>query len=507
MRRALFRTKTLSHEDYADSGLRRCLSVLDLTLLGIGAIIGTGIFVLTGITAATQAGPGVVLSYVIAGVACVFAALAYAELASSVGGCGSAYGYSYAAFGELFAWIIGWDLILEYGFSVAAVANGWSGYFKDGLTALGMGLPHALTSAPCHVVPPEWTDTLNSVLSKIGFILPVHPETEACRGAIMNLPAASVILVLMVLLAIGVKQSAKTNAVMVLIKFATIAVFVAVAVFHINPDNWSPFLPFGWLSWVGEGADKKAIGAVAGASIVFFAYIGFDAVTTAAEETGNPQRDLPTGIIASLAICTVLYILVSALMTGIISYKELNVSSPASHALISMGMNTAAAFVSAGVVTGLISVMLVLYYGLTRIIFAMSRDGLLSPFFAAISPATQTPLRVIVICGLVMAFIAGVMPLGELAQLVNIGTLAAFVMVCVGVIALRISRPELPRPFRTPFSPLIPILGAVTCALMTLTLPRLTWERFGVWLIIGMVIYFTYSIKHSQLARAQSASR
>ncbi len=497
---ALFRTKTLSHEDYADSGLHRCLSVFDLTMLGIGAIIGTGIFVLTGITAATQAGPGVVLSYVIAGVACVFAALAYAELASAVGGCCSAYGYSYAAFGELFAWIIGWDLILEYGFSVAAVANGWSGYFKDGLTAVGLGLPHSLTSAPCHVIPPGWVRAFNGTFSGIGLGLPVHPETEVCRGAIMNLPAAGVILVLMVLLAIGVKQSARTNTVMVLIKFATIAVFVGVAAFHINAGNWSPFLPYGWLSWTGEGA-------IAGASIVFFAYIGFDAVTTAAEETGNPQRDLPRGIIYSLGVCTVLYILVSALMTGIISYRELNVSSPASHALISLGMNTAAAFVSAGVIVGLLSVMLVLYYGLTRIIFAMSRDGLLSPFFAAISPATRTPLRVIVICGLVMAFIAGVMPLGELAELVNIGTLAAFVMVCGGVIALRINRPHMPRPFRTPYSPLVPILGAVTCLLMMLTLPRLTWERFGVWLVIGLVIYFTYSIRHSGLAGNQSLPR
>ncbi len=500
----LFRTKALSHEAYAASGLRRCLSAFDLTLLGIGAIIGTGIFVLTGITAATQSGPAVVMSYVIAGVACVFAALAYAELSAAVGGCGSAYGYSYAAFGEFFAWIIGWDLILEYGFATAAVANGWAGYLKDGLTAVGLGLPRELTSAPCHVLPPEWTHTLNGIFSTIGFSLPQRPETEACRGAIMNLPAAGIILVLMVLLAIGVKQSARTNAIMVYIKLATVAVFVGVAVFFVNAENWSPFLPFGWLEWVGEGADRRSIGAIAGASVVFFAYIGFDAVTTAAEETGNPQRDLPTGIIASLAICTVLYIVVSALMTGVVSYKELNVSSPASHALLSLGMNAAAVFVAVGVIIGLVSVMLVLYYGLTRIIFAMSRDGLLSPFFASVLPMTQTPVRVIVLCGVVMACIAGVMPLGELAELVNIGTLAAFVMVCMGVIVLRFTRPELRRPFRIPFSPLVPLLGAVCCFLMMLTLPPLTWARFGGWLIIGLVIYFAYSLWHSKLATAQA---
>ncbi len=464
MASSIFRTKSV---EQPDAGLKRCLSAFDLTLLGIGAIIGTGIFVLTGIAAANQAGPAVVLSFIFAGIACAFAALAYAELASTVGGCGSAYGYSYVAFGEFFAWIIGWDLLLEYAISVAAVANGWSGYFNNALAAMGMGLPEVFTKAPA-------------------------------LGGIINLPAVSIILILMGLLIVGVKQSAQLNMGMVFVKLLAIIIFIGVAVFNVHPENWHPFMPYGWFSTLPDG---KTIGVLAGASLVFFAYVGFDAVSTAVEEAKNPQRDVPIGIIASLVFCTLIYIIVSGLLTGIVNYSQLGVSSPVAHALQLVGVNWASALVSTGVIAGLTTVMLVLYYGLTRIIFAMSRDGLLSSFFAEVNPKTQTPVRVIVICGLVMALIAGFFPLGELAELVNIGTLAAFVLVCFGVIILRIRRPHLPRPFKNPFSPLFPVLGMLSCGALMAFLPATTWLRFIVWLAMGLIVYFTYSIRHSKLAQ------
>ena len=465
----IFRTKHIRADDLGEQGLKRCLSAWDLAFLGIGAIIGTGIFVLTGIAAATQSGPAVVLSFVLAGIACTFAALSYAELASSVGGCGSAYGYSYSAFGELIAWIIGWDLLLEYGISVAAVANGWSGYFNNALIAMGLPLPELLTKAPK-------------------------------MGGLINLPATTIILILMFLLIMGVKQSAKANNAMVFVKLITISIFIGVAAFNVNPDNWHPFMPFGWFD---KAPDGKTSGVLAGASIVFFAYVGFDAVSTAAEEAKNPQRDLPFGIVTSLGFCTVIYILVSGLLTGVVNYRELNVSSPVAHALKLIGFNWASALISTGVIAGLTTVMLVLYYGLTRIIFAMSRDGLLSSFFSEVNPKTQTPVRAIVICGVIMALIAGFMPLGDLAELVNIGTLAAFVLVCLGVIVLRITRPDMPRPFRTPFSPLFPVLGMLSCGALMGFLPTLTWLRFVVWLVLGLIVYFVYSMHHSHLAKKQ----
>lgn len=462
----LFRTRTLKHEDYADSGLKRCLSAFDLTLLGIGAIIGTGIFVLTGIAAANQAGPAVVLSFIIAGVACAFAALAYAELAASLGGCGSAYGYSYSAFGEFIAWMIGWTLLLEYGMSVAAVANGWSGYFGNALASMGLHLPKAITT---------------------------HPE----NGGIVNLPAVLVILALMGLLIVGVKESARLNAVMVGVKLFTIVVFLAAATGHVDPTHWTPFMPYGWFSRTPGG---ETVGVLAGASLVFFAYVGFDAVTTAAEEAKNPQRDLPIGIVGALAICTVVYIAVSGVLTGVVSYKELGVSSPVAAALLSLGHRWASGLVAVGVIAGLITVMLVLYYGLTRIIFAMARDGLLPPFFATVHARTQTPVNTIVVVGLLCALFAGVLPLGKLAELVNIGTLFAFVMVCGGVVLLRRTQPDLPRPFKLPWNPVIPVLGALSCGALMAFLPQHTWERFIGWLVAGVVFYFAYSMRHSKLA-------
>lgn len=463
----LFRKKPVGY-DGTEYGLKRCLSAFDLTLLGIGAIIGTGIFVLTGHAAATQAGPAVVLSFVVAGLACAFAALAYAELASSVGGSGSAYGYSYAAFGELIAWIIAWDLILEYGVSVAAVANGWSGYFNNALEAIGLPLPEELTKGPF-------------------------------AGGIVNLPAVAIILALMVMLIVGVKESARLNNFAVAIKLLTIVVFIAVAAFNIKPENWSPFAPFGWFA---HSADGKPIGILAGASLVFFAYVGFDAVSTAVEEAHEPQRDVPIGILGSLVFCTIIYIVVSGLLTGIVPYTELNVSSPVAHALLEIGFNAASALVAAGVIAGLTTVMLVLYYALTRIITAISRDGLLPSYFSVVNNKTRTPVRTTVIMGVAMAIMAGFLPLGVLAELVNIGTLAAFVLVCGGVIALRISHPDMPRPFKMPGGLLLPILGVLSCGALIAFLPWETHLRFIGWLALGLLIYFAYGLRNSKLAYA-----
>ncbi|MBY0562416.1 MAG: amino acid permease [Hyphomicrobium sp.] len=463
----LFRKKSVAYDD-SDFGMKRVLSALDLTLLGIGAIIGTGIFVLTGVAAATQSGPAVVLSFVVAGLACGFAALSYAELASSVGGCGSAYGYSYAAFGELIAWIIAWDLILEYGVSVAAVANGWSGYFNNALTAIGLGLPPEFTKGPF-------------------------------AGGIVNLPAFGIVFLLMIMLIIGVKETARVNAAMVAVKLGTIAIFLAVAIFNIHPENWTPFAPFGWFEHNAEG---RPVGILAGASLVFFAYVGFDAVSTAVEEARDPQRDVPRGLIGSLIFCTIIYIVVSGVLTGIVNYTELNVSSPVAFALQKIGYNWASALVAAGVITGLTTVMLVLYYALTRIIVGVSRDGLLPPYFSVVNRRTHTPVRTTVIVGFVMAVMAGFIPLGVLAELVNIGTLAAFVLVCAGVISLRFSHPDLPRPFKMPGGLIIPTLGILSCGALIAFLPFETHLRFIVWLAVGLVIYFVYSIRHSRLAVA-----
>ncbi len=462
----LFRTRMQRHEDYEGSGLKRCLSAFDLMLLGVGAIIGTGIFVLTGIAAATQAGPAVVLSFVVAAVACAFAALCYAELAASLGGCGSAYGYSYSAFGEVTAFLIGWILLLEYGMSVAAVANGWSGYFGNALHALGLTLPEALTRQPSN-------------------------------GGLCNLPAMLVIFSLMGLLIVGVKESARLNAVMVTIKLVTIVVFLGVAFGNVEAANWTPFMPFGWFSRTPDG---HTVGVLAGASMVFFAYIGFDAVTTAAEEARNPQRDLPIGIVGSLMFCTVIYIAVAGVLTGVVSYKELNVASPVAHALELLGHRWASGLVAAGVIAGLLTVMLVLYYGLTRIMFAMARDGMLPQLFCAVNKKTQTPVANIVIVGTVCALFAGFIPLGKLAELVNIGTLSAFVMVSLGVMTLRRTQPDLPRPFKLPLNPLLPILGVLSCGALMVFLPEDTWYRFIGWVALGVVFYFSYSMKNSALA-------
>jgi APA family basic amino acid/polyamine antiporter len=454
MLRKMLRKKQIGH--YHDSSLHRTLSAFDLTLMGIGAIIGAGVFVLTGVAAATKAGPAVILSFGVAGLAAMFAALAYAELASSVGGSGSAYSYSYAGFGEFVGWLVGWNLILEYAMSVSTVAIGWSGYVVNLFEATGIHLPVSITSGPF-------------------------------EGGVVNLLAIFIILSLSGLLCLGVRQSARFNAVVVYIKLLTIAAFILVAMFNVNPHNWQPFLPFGWS------------GVMEGAALVFFAYIGFDALSTAVEETVNPQRDIPIAIIASLIGCTIIYIVVAALLTGIVSYTTLNVASPVADALLTIGYHTMAGLTAAGAIAGLTTVMLVMSYGLTRICLVISRDGLIPPAFAKINPQTHTPIRAILITGIIMALVSGFAPIGRAAELVNIGTLTAFTFVCIGVVVLRATHPEMERPFKLPFNPAIPLLGVAFCLYLMSQLSDVTWWRFLAWTVVGIGIYFFYSHKNSKL--------
>lgn len=452
----LFRKKDIAGSLDNESHLAKCLSLFDLTFLGVGAIIGAGIFILTGIAAATQAGPAVILSYVVAGFACAFAALSYAELAASIGGCGSAYGYAYAGFGELLAWIVGWDLLLEYSISVSAVSVGWSGYANDFLLSMKLHIPNYLLHGPVD-------------------------------GGMFNILAFSIIAALTALLIMGVKSSTRFNNVMVLIKLLVIFIFIAIASTEVRAENWSSFLPFGWS------------GVMKGASLIFFAYVGFDAVSTAAEEAINPQRDLPRGIIGSLLICTVLYIIVAGLLTAIAHYTTLNVSSPISHSLLVLGHKTAAGLIGVGAIAGLTTVMLVLFYGLTRVFLAMSRDGLLPKIFAKTNHNTKTPIRIILLCGILMASFAATTPITILAELVNIGTLFAFIIVCAGVLYLRKTQPEMDRPFKTPGMPYVPVLGIISCFYLICNLPMITIIRFTVWMVLGLIVYFGFSRGNSAL--------
>lgn len=450
----LLRTKPLEH--FNQSPLRRCLKASDLVFLGVGAVIGAGVFVLTGVAAATAAGPAIILSYLLSGIACAFTAFSYAELSSAIGGSGGAYGYAYAGLGEFFAWIIGWSLILEYGVSVSAVAIGWSGYLDNILQSVGIHLPSTI----------------------------IH---SASAGGIVDLPAMVIILILTALLCLGVRHSTRLNNIIVFIKFLAIAIFIIAATKHFHLSNWKPFLPFGWQ------------GVLHGAAIIFFAYIGFDAVSTAAEETINPQKNLPIGIIGSLVLCTIIYIVVAGLLTGVAHYGTLNVASPVSAALLGVGEHFAAGFVAAGAIAGLTTVMLVMFYGLTRIFYAMSHDGLLPKVFSQIHPTTHSPIRVILTCGILISIISGFMSMSAVAELVNIGTLAAFVVVSLGVIVLRIRNPQMHRPFKVPFYPLTPILGILLCSLLIYSLSHTTQIRFLIWMAIGIVGYFAYGYKHSVL--------
>lgn len=449
---------TLPEED--TGGLMRCLSGFDLTLLGIGAIIGAGIFVLTGVVAATKTGPAIVLSYIIAGLACLFSALSYAELATAIGGCGSAYAYAYVGFGEIIAWMVGWDLLLEYSITISTVAVGWSSYVRSLLQAFSIRIANIVTVGP---------------------------------GIAIDFLALCIISVISALLIWGVRSSTRFNNIIVGVKLLVILLFIIVASRHVNPDNWHPFLPFGW------------IGVAKGASLIFFAYIGFDAVSTSAEEVVNPQRNLPIGIIGSLFVSTLLYIVISALLTGMVSYRSLDVASPISDALIAIGYQGMAGVISVGALAGLTTVILVLFYGLSRIFFAIARDGLLPKYFSVLNPKTKTPMRIIVVCGIWMALISALFPINLLTELVNIGTLVAFTLVCLGVLILRKTQPHMHRPFKTPFMPYVPILGMVSCLYLIANLPWLTILRFVVWFIVGMGIYFSFGRKHSLLAKRTSA--
>lgn len=453
---SLFRRKPIAESE--DHGLKRVLGALDLTTLGVGAIIGTGIFVLTGVAAAKYAGPGLVLSFLLAGIICAFAALCYSEFASTVPASGSAYTYSYTAFGEVIAWILGWDLILEYGFASAAVASGWSGYFQSLLSGFGLELPHALTSA-------------------------FSPE----KGTYFDITAFLITLIIAFLLTRGVKEASRANGIMVAVKLLVVLIFIGVGVFYVQPANWHPFLPFGMA------------GVTTGAATVFFAYIGFDAVSTAAEEVKRPQRDLPIGIIASLTICTVLYIIVSLILTGIVPYQMLNVSDPVAFAFEFVQLNGLAWIVSLGAITGITTVLLVMMYGQSRLLYSMSRDGLLSPVFSKISGKGQTPATGTWIASIIIALFSGFIPLGDLAELTNIGTLFAFAVVSLGIIVLRRNHPNLKKGFRVPLVPWIPIISALGCVYLMSRLAMLTWIVFFIWLFVGLIIYFLYGRNHSLL--------
>jgi basic amino acid/polyamine antiporter, APA family len=475
----LLKTKSIEQlvgdAEHGGKGLKRTLTGLDLTLLGIGAIIGTGIFVLTGTAAANQAGPAIVLAYVAAGLACGFAALCYAEFAAMIPIAGSAYTYAYATLGEIFAWMIGWDLILEYAVGSMTVAVGWSGYFQRILAGFGITLPAWMAAAPA-----------------------------TAEGALVNLPAMIIVAVITALLVVGVRESARFNAVIVAIKLVAIVFFIVVGVTYVQPANWSPFMPYG------------PQGIAAAAAVVFFAYIGFDAVSTTAEEAKNPARDLPIGIIASLVICTALYLAVAGILSGIIpvvQYKDdpQFLNAPVGYALAVIDKDWAAGLVSAGAVAGITSVLLVMLMSQPRIFFSMSRDRLLPEGVSKVHPRFRTPYITTIITGAVVAIVAGLTPINVLGEMTSIGTLFAFVIVCAAVLILRSKRPDARRPFKVPFGPVFPILGVVSCLYLMVNLTVMTWVRFLVWLDLGMIIYWFYGRTHSPLvdiaeSRARSAS-
>src|SRR5213596_2968007 len=469
----------LQTEALTDHSLKRALGALNLTMLGIGAIIGTGIFVLTGTVAALNAGPAVVLSFVIAGVASIFAALCYSEFASLVPMAGSAYTYGYATLGELVAWIIGWDLVLEYALGAVTVAIGWSGYVVSFLHDIGFDVPCALSAAR-------------------GTVVQCHDGSTV--AAVFNLPAV-IIIAVTTLLVIGIKESATTNNVIVFIKLAVVLLFIVFAAPAVNPANWHPFIPpaegsghFGW------------DGVVAGGGIVFFAYIGFDAVSTAAQEARNPQKDMPIGIIGSLLICTLLYILVSGIATGVVPFRELNVPDPIAVAADRAGLGWMATLIKLGAIAGLSSVILVMLLGQSRVFYSMSRDGLLPKFVNKVHPKFQTPYLTSIFTGILVAFFSAILPIRDAASLVSIGTLLAFVIVSIGIVVLRTREPNLPRAFKTPAVWAVAPLGALSALYLMVSLSWRTWERLIIWFVIGMVVYFTYGVRHSRLA-ARDADR
>ena len=489
----------LTKEAYevGENTLRRSLGPVNLITLGIGAIIGAGIFVLTGQAAALHAGPAVALSFVFAGITCAFAGLCYSEFASIIPIAGSAYTYGYATLGELVAWIIGWDLVLEYAFGAATVASGWSGYFMSLLEQLHI-----------YILPPQFTTTYGNVLYLYGQRwLPAASLPSTVNAAslphvtgVFNFVAFFAILVVTAVLVIGIKESANLNSAIVIVKLTIVGIFLVLGgsyLFH-HPElarvNWHPFIP------PAEGPGRFGFGGItAGAASVFFAYIGFDAVSTAAQEARNPQRDMPIGILGSLVVCTLLYILVSTVLTGLVNYRSLDVGDPVAVGIDVTGVSWGSLLVKIGAVFGLGTVMLVMLLGQSRVFYSMSKDGLLWKWASAVHPKFRTPWISNIVVGTIVAFLPALLPIDKLAALVNMGTLLAFMIVCAGVWILRRRHPNMERPFRTPLVPLVPILGICSAFYLMIKLPLLTWEVLIVWLVIGLAIYFTYSVKHSKV--------
>lgn len=457
--------QVLSEAESGGQRLRRSLSAFDLTIIGIGAIIGAGIFAITGKAAAVNAGPAITLSFVLSALACACAGLCYAEMAAMIPVAGSAYTYAFATMGELTAWLIGWGLVLEYAVGAITVAISWSGYFVKFLQGFGI------------LLPPQWT---------MGYLSTYQGADGFMHHGILNLPAIALVIIVTLVLIVGVKESARATGIIVAIKVVTVLAFVALGAQYVKPANWSPYMPFG------------ISGIIGGAGVIFFAYIGFDAVTTMSEEAKNPQRDIPIGILASLAICTVLYIVVSAVLTGIVPYTELNVAAPVALGLERAGIQWGAYLVSFGALAGLGSVVLVMMMGQPRVFMAMSRDGLLPDAISKIHPKYHTPYRSTMITGTVVALASSTLTVDIAGELTSMGTLFAFVLVCVGVLVLRQRDPGAARPFRTPFVPVVPLVGTAVCLALMLFLDRKTQIYFGIWIIIGLLIYFLYGESHSK---------
>ncbi|HZL08420.1 MAG TPA: amino acid permease [Prolixibacteraceae bacterium] len=504
----LFITKPMSvlmTESKSDQGLRKSLSALNLTTLGVGAVIGAGIFVLTGQAAAQYAGPAIVISFLISGFACLLAGLCYAEFASMIPISGSAYTYAYATMGEFVAWIIGWDLILEYLFAASTVAVGWAGYVVSFLKDFGIIIPAQFTAAWGSVlvnIPQVGWTSITPELTKNLATSGIAVDSLPHLSGILNLPAMFVVAAISLLLLIGIRESAKFNNVMVIIKVFVILLFIGIGFMFVNKANWHPFIPKNTGEWGHYGWS----GIFRGAAVIFFAYIGFDAVSTAAQEAKNPQRDMPIGILGSLGISTVLYILVAIVLTGIVSFTFLNVADPIAVGVNAMGPELfwLRPIIKIAAIAGLSSVILVLLMGQPRIFYSMSKDGLLPPVFSRIHPRFKTPYASTLITGSVALVLAGILPINILGELVSIGTLLAFAIVCIGIIILRVKRPDIKRSFKTPWVPLVPILGAGICILQMLSLPWETWARLIVWMALGFVIYFTYGIRKSKIRNNRS---
>ena len=479
-----------------ENRLRRVLGPVSLTALGVGTIIGTGIFVLVGVAAHDKTGPALIVSFMVSGTACIFAALCYAEFASMAPVAGSAYTYAYATLGELMAWIIGWDLILEYSVAAATVAHGWSKYFQSFVGIFGIHLPRALAQAPFDV---------NTITGSL-----------VSTGSVVDISAVAITALLTVILVIGIRESASLNAFMVLIKVSVVFFVIILGCFYIDPANWRPFAPYGWkgLSFFGnvaiwgQNSAGQPVGMLAGAGIIFFAYIGFDSVSTHAEEARNPHRDVPIGIVTSLLFCTVLYIVMAAVLTGMVRYDQIDVDAPVATAFKNAGLPWAHFIISLGALAGITSVQLVLMLSQPRVLLAMARDGLLPPgFFGAVHPRFRTPWKATILTGIAVGAMAAFIPLRILCELVNIGTLLAFVIVCLAVLIMRKLHPEAKRPFRCPMSPLIPTLGVLSCSMLMFSLPSENWWRLLIWFAIGLVIYFAYGRHRSVLANLRKKKK